>query len=263
MSHARAGSVIAAVLFGGALAGPSSAVTVDVILPVIDTQPGNTVSVPLTLGEDVGALGVVSVQYTLVFGATWITSVSAGASGLMGAWGQPFTNPQSDRILVAGSGTQALGSGTTLNRVSLTVSASTPLGTDIPISLTGVLFNEGNPATVTWSGTIKVRGVNGVTGGAGSSLALGAPRPNPGRGVTRFWFHVPEASRGAERVRFSIYGLDGRRVRTLLDGPLGGGPHEVEWDGRDDRGLEAPAGVYFGRLEWHVTSVERRLTRVR
>ena len=40
----------------------------------------------------------------------------------------------------------------------------------------------------------------------------------------------------------------GRRVRTLVAGVLPSGPHERTWDGRDDRGNLAPAGLYFVRL---------------
>jgi hypothetical protein len=38
-------------------------------------------------------------------------------------------------------------------------------------------------------------------------------------------------------------------VRTLIRGETrSAGPHEVAWDGRDDGGREAAAGVYFVRV---------------
>jgi hypothetical protein len=48
-------------------------------------------------------------------------------------------------------------------------------------------------------------------------------------------------------------------VRTLLDRPLEAGPHAVGWDGVDDGGRPAPAGVYFYRLEADGRSFTRKL----
>ena len=41
----------------------------------------------------------------------------------------------------------------------------------------------------------------------------------------------------------------GRRIATLAAGSLAAGDHVVQWNGRDDRGREASAGVYFVRLQ--------------
>jgi flagellar hook assembly protein FlgD len=37
-------------------------------------------------------------------------------------------------------------------------------------------------------------------------------------------------------------------VRQLQHGRLLAGPHAIEWNGRDDGGRRAPAGVYFVRF---------------
>ena len=42
-----------------------------------------------------------------------------------------------------------------------------------------------------------------------------------------------------------VMDLTGRRVSTLVLAP---GERVVEWQGRDDQGRPAPAGVYFARL---------------
>ena len=41
----------------------------------------------------------------------------------------------------------------------------------------------------------------------------------------------------------------GRRVATLHEGPAAAGPLLFEWNGRDDRGLAQPGGVYLFRLD--------------
>jgi len=54
-------------------------------------------------------------------------------------------------------------------------------------------------------------------------------------------FSLPAAT----HVRLDIYDLAGRRVRTLINGELTAGNHEIYWDGRDQRGLKTSKGVYF------------------
>jgi len=49
------------------------------------------------------------------------------------------------------------------------------------------------------------------------------------------------------RATLDLYDLRGRRIRRLVDGP--GAVHaRTPWDGLDDRGHRAPAGLYFARL---------------
>ena len=50
------------------------------------------------------------------------------------------------------------------------------------------------------------------------------------------------------RARLAVYGLDGRRLRTLVDGELPAGPHEALWDGCDDAGRPLASGTYLARF---------------
>jgi hypothetical protein len=68
--------------------------------------------------------------------------------------------------------------------------------------------------------------------------------PNPFNPQTVIRFAVPSA----QDARLEVYGIDGRLVRRLLDGPVAAGLHDVTWDGRDDAGRDAASGVYFHRL---------------
>ena len=68
--------------------------------------------------------------------------------------------------------------------------------------------------------------------------------PNPFNRMTTIRFSLPEA--GA--VRLAIYSIHGQLVRTLVDGPVQAGRHEVVWDGTDSRGAPAASGVYIYRL---------------
>lgn len=69
-------------------------------------------------------------------------------------------------------------------------------------------------------------------------------RPNPTTGVTRLEFDLPLPG----RVELDVTDVTGARVRGLLDSNLPSGPNAVRWDGLDDGGRVAAAGIYFVRL---------------
>ncbi len=84
--------------------------------------------------------------------------------------------------------------------------------------------------------------------------------PNPFNPVTVIRFET--ASRG--KVNLSIYTAAGRLVRTLMDGIIDGGSHEVEWNGRDDSNRSLASGIYLATLETEgSTRVNRKLTLLR
>jgi subtilisin family serine protease len=68
--------------------------------------------------------------------------------------------------------------------------------------------------------------------------------PNPMRSETKIAFQT--STSGA--ITLELYDASGRRVRTLADGTLPAGSHEIRWDGRDDAASDLPPGVYFYRL---------------
>ena len=74
--------------------------------------------------------------------------------------------------------------------------------------------------------------------------ALGTVRPNPFNPTTTISFTLPERA----RVTLSIYDVEGRLVRTLLDEVVGEGYQERIWNGRDAGGTPVSSGVYFYRL---------------
>jgi hypothetical protein len=117
-------------------------------------------------------------------------------------------------------------------------------------------------------GVLHTWGINDVSGfecDAATDVASIAPsavtrfallgnRPNPFDPSTVIRFAVP--GEGAT-VTLSIFDVSGRRVRTLQDGFLPNGEHEISWNGLDEGGRRASAGIYFYRLE----SAEFRETR--
>jgi len=73
---------------------------------------------------------------------------------------------------------------------------------------------------------------------------LAPPTPNPFRGGTSLHFGLSRAG----EARLELFDVGGRRVRTLANGMYSPGSHTVPWDGRDDGGHVAGAGIYFVRL---------------
>jgi hypothetical protein len=79
--------------------------------------------------------------------------------------------------------------------------------------------------------------------------------PNPFNPSTKIRFHLP----AAQSARLTIFGADGRRVATLIDGGLAAGDHEVVWSGGDDTGRAVASGAYFYRLETGQHSQTKRM----
>jgi hypothetical protein len=71
-----------------------------------------------------------------------------------------------------------------------------------------------------------------------------AVAPNPFNPRTVVSFELSEAG----EVAVAVHDVQGRLVRRLAAGRYGSGRHELVWDGRDERGRAAGAGVYLVRL---------------
>lgn len=98
---------------------------------------------------------------------------------------------------------------------------------------------------------------SGIEDGEVHRLALSQNVPNPFNPATEIAFTVPES---AGRVTLSVYNVNGRVVRTLLNRELPAGPSLVVWDGCDDCGRALASGVYFARLAAGGESVFRKMT---
>jgi hypothetical protein len=93
-------------------------------------------------------------------------------------------------------------------------------------------------------------------------LVLEQNFPNPfRRGTsTTIQFAVPELEGGGtQSIELVVFDVSGLRVRTLISASSVGGEVATVWDGLDDAGTPAPAGVYIVRL---VAGGEERTRRV-
>jgi hypothetical protein len=120
-----------------------------------------------------------------------------------------------------------------------------------------IVFGGSNGFTLTndvcqliWSSVVAVDPVP-----AEARFELGSPAPNPFRNGTRCAFVLPQAT----RVTLAVFDVTGRRVRGLVEGSFAAGPHAVEWDRRDERGVPVRAGIYFLRMDTPGVSLVEKL----
>lgn len=86
-----------------------------------------------------------------------------------------------------------------------------------------------------------------------------AAAPNPFNPRTVLSFELPRSS----HVALDVFGVDGRWITSLVDGPREAGTHRVVWDGRDERGREVASGSYLARLRVDGSEDTRKVTLVR
>ena len=89
----------------------------------------------------------------------------------------------------------------------------------------------------------------GAPGGPfGPSVRLYQNQPNPFSpedGMTTIRFSLDKDSSAQLRV----YDISGRLVRKLAEGSFPAGEHQVNWNGKNERGESVSSGVYFYRLQ--------------
>ena len=84
----------------------------------------------------------------------------------------------------------------------------------------------------------------GNAGGGAGGNCLYQNSPNPFRPGTTIRFSLACES----AVKISVCDVQGRLVRTLVEGRQSAGPNRTEWDGRDGYGRPVTPGVYFLRM---------------
>ena len=65
--------------------------------------------------------------------------------------------------------------------------------------------------------------------------------PNPFNPSTKIVFQTPENS----NVSIEIYNILGRKIKTLINGEISIGDHNIIWDGKDENNKTVSAGIYY------------------
>lgn len=87
-------------------------------------------------------------------------------------------------------------------------------------------------------------------------LTLAQNAPNPFNPATEIQFALPSD----QNVTLRVYNIDGRLVRTLVQGQKVAGEHSVMWMGKNDHGGQVASGLYFYRLITDSGTLTRKMT---
>jgi hypothetical protein len=183
-----------------------------------------------------------------------ISDVYTGNSDIEAAEWSNGTSPA-----VAGSGSAMNGPFTTP-----LVTATATLDSNALNPGTETLWVRGRDAEGNWGNAVSLviqvnAPLSAVDGQVPRRFALYQSSPNPFGPQTAIRFDVPHS----DRVLLEIFDVNGRRLRTLVDGVLSQGPKALAWDGTDDGGRPVGSGVYFYRMHAGQFRATRKMTLLR
>nr|MEE4269068.1 C25 family cysteine peptidase [Candidatus Krumholzibacteria bacterium] len=170
-------------------------------------------------------IGVVNVEIRLSrdSGATFDEVVASGPFNQTFAWTVPMGYAANCRLKVVAI--DAAGhSSESMSGADFTIDSQTPVG-DLPVN----------------------------------RLSLAQNAPNPFNPRTEIKFSLPSA----QKVELKIYNVEGRLVKTLVNGRQDAGTHTQIWSGQDDRGGRVASGLYFYRLTTDSGVLTRKMTLVK
>ena len=104
-------------------------------------------------------------------------------------------------------------------------------------------YNGSVHAEMSWAvATAPISGTNSVVP---SAFSLEQNHPNPFNPETEIHFALPDA----EHVALKVYNIMGQEVRTLVKSYYGAGYHTIMWNGKNEKGIVVPSGVYLYHLK--------------
>ena len=83
--------------------------------------------------------------------------------------------------------------------------------------------------------------------------------PNPFNPSTTIRYSLPERA----LVRLEVFDIAGRQIVCLVNEKQPVGPHSVQWDGRNGRGVEVSSGIYLYRLTAGKETIQRKMVLLR
>ncbi|MFQ6103313.1 MAG: FlgD immunoglobulin-like domain containing protein [Candidatus Glassbacteria bacterium] len=95
--------------------------------------------------------------------------------------------------------------------------------------------------------------------GIPQAVSLGQNYPNPFNPSTVITFTIAGNENGKSSLTLEIFDTRGRLVRTLIDGRLDPGTHQVTWDGKNESGESAGSGIYIYRLKVDGVIMSRKM----
>lgn len=116
--------------------------------------------------------------------------------------------------------------------------------------ITAAAYPQGGEGRISLDGTVAIDAGHGSEDPAEDAdtplpnLFLGQNYPNPFNPSTSIMFSLDRD----QPVRLEVFDLNGRLVKTLVNGTRPAGAHQVIWNGTDNVGNPAASGVFLYRL---------------
>jgi len=216
------------------------------LVPVASGQPGTVTARLLLQGNENLVAGLHAV---VAFDASRLQLVSANPGGLLsgnGTFFKQISDPAGlalDAAVLGGSHTLSGSGEVAVLTFRATGAASTPSLRSSDLRDARNRSLTGAPQSALLARPQAQAPASG--GSLPSRIELVGAQPNPFDGATTIRFRLPATS----EVTLAIYDLQGRLVRTLLQGSAAAGDRSVVWDGRDAHGRKAGIGIYLCILQ--------------
>ena len=190
------------------------------------------VEIPVKVRE---TTNVFSIEFLMNYDEVKLSLVSVEAVGIASAFSIAH-NDLGGSVKVAMAGSESFSGGGRVAMVTFQKNGYTVPVAQNSVGLDESLFNEGDPPC-----TIEGHDYDGEI----VRFGLGPVTPNPFSEGTVITYSAPTPA----GVALKIFNVHGQVVRTVHEGDVSAGVHQVTWDGRDDKGARVARGVYFCRME--------------
>ena len=182
-------------------------------------------------------------------GAFSLISPAAGdtirTAAIVLSW-NPSTDPDEDIVtydITIGNGTEDV-TYEDISDTSYTVVEAT--FADFQLLTWSVVASDGLVETNSDTVTFYFEGTTGIIAGLAlpTEFKVNQNYPNPFNPSTQIVYGIPEAT----EVQMVLYDVLGRQVATLVESYQNQGWYSVNWNGRNDQGVNLSAGIYLCRI---------------
>ncbi|MCK4307179.1 VCBS repeat-containing protein [candidate division WOR-3 bacterium] len=227
-------------------------------IPRMFVEPGETVNVPVQIGDVVTSDSIIACEIILTFDSTMVTAIDANKGSIVPTNWTIMNNssPGRIKIILASDSVFLSGSGELVS-VPFVVDADVQAGDSTKIHFSDFMFNEYSPPADLHDGWLGVAVGSEVIPHKIPKVFFASQNcPNPFIGSTNIEYGLPKNA----EVKINIYNLSGQKVATLVKGNKKAGYHQVKWDGKDKHGKKVATGIYFYRMEAGDFKATKKLT---
>jgi hypothetical protein len=106
--------------------------------------------------------------------------------------------------------------------------------------------------------TIEVNNNNGTPGSVPNYTSIQSVYPNPFQGSSRVKYGLTKA----DKVTLDIYNIKGQHITNLMAGVKDAGTYDLVWNGKDMKGDNCAAGIYYIIMNTASTHTVRKLVKL-